>query len=144
MKLHLGRPAMRDLCPVAIISLGLVVAACGGSSGGNGTAGVGNQASGASAASSLDQPAVLRDLLSKFPAELTDVDALADSLKTPAEVFAFVRDRIAFEPYRGIMKGAQGTLLTRGGNSVERALLPSLRTILPATPTADGTARSWS
>src|SRR5262249_24802896 len=33
------------------------------------------------------------------------------------------RDRIALEPYSGVQKGALGTLLTRGGNDLDRALL---------------------
>jgi hypothetical protein len=52
-----------------------------------------------------------------------EIDALAETLKTPEAAFAFVRDQIAYEPYRGVMKGAAGALLTRGGNDCDRALL---------------------
>ena len=51
------------------------------------------------------------------------VDALAATLSTPQAAFAFVRDQIAPESYAGVMKGAAGALLTRGGNDWDRALL---------------------
>jgi len=67
----------------------------------------------------------LNDLADQTPGSLVDVDQLASSLTTPADAFEFVRDRLALEPYAGIEKGALGTLLTRGGNDVDRALLLS-------------------
>jgi len=45
----------------------------------------------------------LTGYLDGFPKELTDVDALAATLKTPQAAFEFVRDRIALEPYPGVM-----------------------------------------
>jgi hypothetical protein len=65
----------------------------------------------------------LRSYLDGFPKSLTDIDALAASLTTPQAAFEFVRDRVAFEPYPGVMKEARATLLTRGGNSLDRSLL---------------------
>lgn len=65
----------------------------------------------------------LEAYLRRFSGSLTDVDALARELRTPEAAFAFIRDQIAFEPYPGVMKGARGTLLTRGGNALDRALL---------------------
>jgi transglutaminase-like putative cysteine protease len=65
----------------------------------------------------------LETYLHSFPSSLTDVDALAGELSTPEAAFEFVRDKIALEPYPGVMKGARGTLVTRGGNAVDRALL---------------------
>lgn len=70
-----------------------------------------------------NQPARIREYLDRFPKELTDVDALGDSLKSPADAVSFVQNRIAIEPYAGIMKGASGALGTRGGNALDRALL---------------------
>jgi hypothetical protein len=65
----------------------------------------------------------LRSYLDGFPKELIDVDALAATLTTPQAAFEFLRDRIAFEPYPGVMKGPHATLLTRGGDSLDRSLL---------------------
>ncbi len=62
-------------------------------------------------------------LLDSIPPELTDVAALARSFHSPEAAFAFVRDQIAYEPYRGVQKGAWGTLATRGGNDLDKALL---------------------
>src|SRR5208283_4722999 len=57
------------------------------------------------------------------PATNTDVAALAHSLSGPQAAFEYVRDNIALEPYPGVLKGAVATLVTRGGNDMDRALL---------------------
>jgi len=63
-------------------------------------------------------------LQSKIDRSLFEIDALADRLGSdPATLFHFVRDEIRYEPYTGVLRGALGTLLCRGGNSLDRSLL---------------------
>ncbi|MFO7544421.1 MAG: hypothetical protein R6W77_02890, partial [Trueperaceae bacterium] len=64
-----------------------------------------------------------------LPAELWEVDALAESLGPDLDsAFAFVREHIAFDPYAGVLRGADGALAARAGNAWDRALL--LRALL--------------
>jgi hypothetical protein len=70
-----------------------------------------------------ERTARLESYLDGFPKSFTDLDALAQELPTPQAAFDYLRDRIAFEPYPGVMKGAKGTLVTRGGNALDRSLL---------------------
>jgi len=73
---------------------------------------------------SLDRwTAAVDERINQLPAAATDVAALARSLSQPQAAFAYVRDNIALEPYAGVLKGAQATLATRGGNDLDRALL---------------------
>lgn len=57
--------------------------------------------------------------------ETFDVAALAGTLngKSAQEIAAWVGENIALTAYRGVLKGAQGTLEDRRGNSLDRALL---------------------
>jgi len=70
-----------------------------------------------------DRLAHMQTFVDRFSQELVDVAALGRSLTTPEAAFAYVRDEVALEPYPGVMKGAGGTLVARGGNTVDRALL---------------------
>lgn len=54
-----------------------------------------------------------------------DVEALSLELafEDAATIASWVRDNIAFEAYQGLLRGAEGTLLSRAGNSLDQALL---------------------
>ncbi|MBN2245159.1 MAG: hypothetical protein JW755_04875, partial [Candidatus Aminicenantes bacterium] len=53
-----------------------------------------------------------------------DVSALSRKLGCDQrKIFDFVRDRIGYQVYDGILRGAQGTLLEGSGNSIDRSLL---------------------
>ena len=59
-----------------------------------------------------------------MPAEHWVIEALAESLQyDPMAAFRFVRDHIRYEPYAGVLRGAEGTLAARAGNSLDRSLL---------------------
>lgn len=61
---------------------------------------------------------------SHVPGERLSVAACAFSLEeSPDAVWRFVRHRIRYVPYRGIVKGPAGVLLSGEGNSLEQALL---------------------
>ena len=57
----------------------------------------------------------------KFTAEINDLAARLDH--APVRIYQWVYDNIAFEPYYGSLKGAEGTLLTRAGNATDQASL---------------------
>ncbi|CAN5835962.1 hypothetical protein BH23CHL8_BH23CHL8_11740 [soil metagenome] len=75
----------------------------------------------------IDLDAVIRDAIAASEAlreEEWDLEAVAASLGGDEEAaFLFVRDRIGFEPYRGMLRGARGTLAARAGNAYDRATL---------------------
>jgi hypothetical protein len=53
-----------------------------------------------------------------------DIGALQAKLgNDPGVLFAFVRDNISYDPYVGSLRGAQGALLSRSGNALDRSLL---------------------
>lgn len=59
-----------------------------------------------------------------------DPSTLATNLASTQDAFAFVRDRIQTQIYPGAMRGADGTLQSRGGSPADKALL--LATLLRA------------
>lgn len=67
--------------------------------------------------------------------------ALASIGKDPRAIFEFVREKIRFEPYDGVLRGADGTLMALAGNSWDQAVLLStmLRAAGHATRFARGT-----
>src|SRR6202171_1141532 len=73
---------------------------------------------------SAPQLAVARNAVS------SEVSALAATLQTPAKAFTWGPDRIDWEPYSGVAKGALGTLKESRGNDWDQALL--LRDLLVA------------
>ncbi|MGA8806915.1 MAG: DUF6531 domain-containing protein, partial [Thermoanaerobaculia bacterium] len=60
----------------------------------------------------------------------SDVNAVAQTLDTPAKIFTFVHDRVNFQAYSGIAKGSLGTLKEMAGNDWDQAVL--LRDLLIA------------
>jgi len=78
-----------------------------------------------SMAAGLGASAVARDTL--LPGEV-DAGSLIAALgksecTTVAKAFAYVRDRVAYSPYRGVRRGPGGTYLCQAGNAIDRALL---------------------
>ncbi|MFN8518286.1 MAG: transglutaminase domain-containing protein [Chloroflexota bacterium] len=59
-----------------------------------------------------------------------ELAALAATLPDADAAFALVRDSIGFDAYRGLLRGAQGTLSARAGNAFDRAAL--LKALLDA------------
>lgn len=75
--------------------------------------------------------ALLRRLVATAEQELrapganpADIQAKAADLGYDvARTFAFVRDEIRYEPYRGVLRGARGALASGAGNALDKTLL---------------------
>lgn len=65
------------------------------------------------------------DLSQNTDIQLTpEIRALAEKLEySPVKIFSYVSKEIAFEPYWGSLKGAQGTLISKAGGSTDQASL---------------------
>ena len=63
------------------------------------------------------------ETVDSLPADQWQVDALAKTLSDPTSAFELVRDSMGFDAYPGVLRGADGTLAARAGNSYDRALL---------------------
>ena len=63
-------------------------------------------------------------LRATLPEDTFDVAALAEALGPDMDtVYTFVRDRIGYDPYAGVLRGARGTLIARAGNAADQSLL---------------------
>jgi hypothetical protein len=62
----------------------------------------------------------------QFSAARYDLESVVESLEAdPYLAYAFVRNHIAYEPYTGALRGAQGVLGGQTGNDVDQSLLLS-------------------
>lgn len=67
---------------------------------------------------------MLERIQDMLPRPVEDVEALADHFDYDVEqAIAYVRDRVRFEPYAGVMRGPDGTAVTEAGNAWDQALL---------------------
>lgn len=58
---------------------------------------------------------------------IESVENNTDELKTPIEIYEYVKNKIDFEPYYGVRKGVKGTVYEKAGNDMDQsALLVSL------------------
>lgn len=68
--------------------------------------------------------AKLGQLRAEIDRSLFDLDALLERSEFDEQkVIAFVRDDIRFEQYPGLLRGAEGTLISGAGNALDQALL---------------------
>lgn len=79
------------------------------------------QESAAALASLFDNFEIKRGLI---PRDTFDLDAImATAGSTPREILSWMRKNTALVPYKGMLRGAEGVLMDRRGNSLDRSLL---------------------
>jgi len=68
---------------------------------------------------------LIQELRNEIDRKQFDVDDLAFELagEDPASIVSWVRENIAFEQYVGLLRGPQGTLVSRAGNALDQAVL---------------------
>lgn len=70
----------------------------------------------------IDRMETTRQQLDRSVFDLSEL-SFELSVRTPEELLAWVQDAIVFEQYRGLLRGAHGTLLSRAGNALDQAVL---------------------
>lgn len=71
-----------------------------------------------------EQLTLINELRAIIDRSQFDLQALGDRLDwDPESIMRFVREEIEFEQYPGLLRGAQGTLMSRAGNSLDQAVL---------------------
>lgn len=57
--------------------------------------------------------------------KILSIDSIMDEIGTnnPEELFVWIRDNTYFVPYQGVLRGANGVLMDKLGNSVDRSIL---------------------
>ena len=61
--------------------------------------------------------------LGAVPTLASVVGGVRGATQSPEALFSWVQGQVAYEPYEGALRGAQGTLVGRRGNAVDQALL---------------------
>jgi len=68
--------------------------------------------------------ALLESIKGELDRSQFEIDALLDSLDYDADkIVRFLQEQIYFEQYEGLLRGAEGTLLSRAGNALDQAVL---------------------
>ena len=66
----------------------------------------------------------LEDAVRELPRDTFDLNSIVQQVgRDPATLFEWVRDRTAWAPYSGNLRGTGGVLMDRLGNSLDRSVL---------------------